>query len=307
MTGDKAAGWMSPDEYLLILPYGETAAAMAAIAAALKGAHHLAVVVSDARAVFRVEGAKADQVLAKLSPVDFATLGPKELRRTRAAQVAAAFWKEGDGFTLVCFRSVAGYVFDFCSIPLSLALSCRTAEFTGSVELAGPQIAFVTMVRDEPFFLPLWVDYYSRFVARTQLFVVIDGFDQALPDCLNGCQVLRLPRAEVRPGWDEARWNMLSSFANTLLGRFDIVVLNDVDELVVLDPAQGDDLVGALAEAQHIGVISPFAIELVHRTDLEPSALGHDGSADAIRRCRAADLRAGDSVGTPPFSGVRRD
>ncbi len=110
VAGDRAAGWMGPDEYLLILPYGETTAALAAISAALAGQHHLAVAVSDARAVFRVEGAKADQVLAKLSPVDFATLAPKELRRSRAAQVAAAFWKEGDGFTVVCFRSVAGYM-----------------------------------------------------------------------------------------------------------------------------------------------------------------------------------------------------
>ena len=69
-----------------------------------------AAVVSDARAVFRIEGTKADQVLAKLSPVDFATLGPKELRRTRAAQVAAAFWRDETGYTLVCFRSVAAYV-----------------------------------------------------------------------------------------------------------------------------------------------------------------------------------------------------
>lgn len=114
-AGDKAAGWMSPDEYLLILPYGETGAAMAAIAEALKGEHHLAAVVSDARAVFRVEGTKADQVLAKLSPVDFATLGPKELRRTRAAQVAAAFWKDEGGFTVVCFRSVASYVMGLLS------------------------------------------------------------------------------------------------------------------------------------------------------------------------------------------------
>ena len=41
---------------------------------------------------------------------EIGTLGPKELRRTRAAQVAAAFWKDGDGYTLVCFRSVASYV-----------------------------------------------------------------------------------------------------------------------------------------------------------------------------------------------------
>lgn len=115
VNGEKAAGWMSPDEYLLILPYGETGAALAAIGEALKGQHYLAETVSDARAVFRIEGAKADQVLAKLSPVDFATLEANELRRTRAAQVAAAFWKDGDGFTLVCFRSVASYVMGLLS------------------------------------------------------------------------------------------------------------------------------------------------------------------------------------------------
>jgi sarcosine oxidase subunit gamma len=110
VSGDMAAAWMSPDEYLLILPYGETDAALAKIAHGLAGQHHLAVTVSDARAVFRIEGDKADQVLSKLSPVDFAHLGPKELRRTRAAQVAAAFWAADGGYTLVCFRSVAPYV-----------------------------------------------------------------------------------------------------------------------------------------------------------------------------------------------------
>lgn len=110
--GDRACGWMSPDEYLLVMPYAAVAGALEAIAKAMGGEHHLAVDVSDARAVFRVEGAKAEQVLAKLSPVDFATLEPGELRRTRAAQVAAAFWKDGDGFTVVCFRSVGRYVFD---------------------------------------------------------------------------------------------------------------------------------------------------------------------------------------------------
>ena len=58
----------------------------------------------------RLQGDKADQVLAKLSPVDFTALEPGELRRTRAAQVAAAMWAQDGGFTLVCFRSVAGYV-----------------------------------------------------------------------------------------------------------------------------------------------------------------------------------------------------
>ncbi|GAB1363642.1 hypothetical protein MASR1M32_28780 [Rhodobacter sp.] len=78
---------------------------------ALAGEHHLAADVSDARAIFRIEGAKADQVLAKLCPADLARMQPAELRRTRVAQVAGAFWAaDGAGYTLVSFRSVAGYV-----------------------------------------------------------------------------------------------------------------------------------------------------------------------------------------------------
>lgn len=110
VNGDRACGWMSPDEYLLIVPYADVTDALAKLTKALAGEHHLAVDVSDARAVFRIEGDRAADVLRKLSPVDFATLAPGELRRTRAAQVAAAMWAEGDGYTLVCFRSVAAYV-----------------------------------------------------------------------------------------------------------------------------------------------------------------------------------------------------
>jgi sarcosine oxidase subunit gamma len=110
INGDRACGWMSPDEYLVVLPYAEVSKALAAISKALGNDHHLAVDVSDARAVFRVEGDKADQVLRKLVPADLDNLAPGELRRTRAAQVAVAFWQQDDGFTLVCFRSVAGYV-----------------------------------------------------------------------------------------------------------------------------------------------------------------------------------------------------
>ncbi len=110
-NGERATGWMSPDEYLLVLPRADVPAALAGLVESLKGQHHLAVDVSDARAVFRIEGEKANQALMKLLPVDFATLEPGELRRSRAAQVAAAVWKSGNGYTLVSFRSVAAYVF----------------------------------------------------------------------------------------------------------------------------------------------------------------------------------------------------
>lgn len=135
------------------------------------------------------------------------------------------------------------------------------------------RIAYVTMVRDEPVFLPLWVAHYAAAAPRAHLFILFDGLDQPVPDVAQGCQVLRLPQGQIGPGWDDARWRMLSGFANTLLERFDVVVLNDVDELIGLDPDAGSDLAEAIAEAVDIGVISPFAIEIVHRTDLEPDPI----------------------------------
>ena len=71
---------------------------------------------SDARAVFTLEGegAAIRNVLAKLTPADLrpASLPVGEVRRTRFAQVPAAFWLAEEGRAeLVCFRSVAIYVF----------------------------------------------------------------------------------------------------------------------------------------------------------------------------------------------------
>lgn len=111
IDGDKAAAWMSPDELLILVPYEAARETVAALETALQGEHRLVADVSDARAVFTIGGPKADQVLMKLCPVDMATLAEGEVRRTRAAQVAAAFWKSGpEEYTLVSFRSVAGYV-----------------------------------------------------------------------------------------------------------------------------------------------------------------------------------------------------
>lgn len=115
LNGDRAAGWMGPDEYLLILPRDQAASAVATIGEKLAGQHHLAADISDMRAVFAIEGPKAAEVLMKLTPADVQALEPGELRRSRAAQVAAAFWAEGQGFRLICFRSVADYMMGLLS------------------------------------------------------------------------------------------------------------------------------------------------------------------------------------------------
>ncbi len=110
--GGRWAAWMSPDEYLLVLPHADVPAALATIATTFGAGHHLAADVSDARSVFRIEGAGADAVIARLCPVDLPGLPDGEIRRTRVAQVACALWRADGGITLVAFRSVARYVFD---------------------------------------------------------------------------------------------------------------------------------------------------------------------------------------------------
>lgn len=109
--------WMSPDELLLVVDHAEAQGIVDALNAALKDQFAMAVNVSDARVMFEVsgEGAAPREVLAKLAPVDLSSdaFGVGDVRRTRLAQVAGAFWVEEDGaFRVVAFRSVAQYVGD---------------------------------------------------------------------------------------------------------------------------------------------------------------------------------------------------
>lgn len=122
MGKDTATLWMAPDELLLICPYTEVTERLAAIEDALKGAHHLAVNVSDARCHLHVAAEGARETLAKLCPVDLApdAFTPGMLRRTRMAQIAAAFWlDDSDTFHLICFRSVSDYAFNLLKTAAS--------------------------------------------------------------------------------------------------------------------------------------------------------------------------------------------
>jgi len=92
--GVRGVAWMSPDEVLLMVPYGEVSAILTALYKALSKKHHLA------------------------------ALG--QFRRTRLAQVAAAIWRHETGFDVVCFRSVSDYV-------EGLLRNAATAKQTGAL------------------------------------------------------------------------------------------------------------------------------------------------------------------------------
>ncbi|AKS45823.1 sarcosine oxidase subunit gamma [Octadecabacter temperatus] len=109
--GTQGVAWMSPDELLLIVPYDSVGTSIEGLNKALVKTHFLTVDVSDARAVFTVSGDGARDVLARLCPVDLHpdSFGVGQARRTRLAQIAAAFWMHEGGLDVVCFRSVADY------------------------------------------------------------------------------------------------------------------------------------------------------------------------------------------------------
>lgn len=145
-------------------------------------------------------------------------------------------------------------------------------------------VAFATMVGDEPFFLPVWIAHYARFVPKEHLFILVDGPHRVLPPEAQGCQTLVLPHVTPGPGWDRVRWEMISAFTAMLLGRFDVVVFNDVDEIIVADPDCGAGLLDLIGRARDVGVISPFAVEVLHRIDLEPNALHNHAPLLSQRR-----------------------
>lgn len=111
-----SALWMSPDELLLIVDYASVDDTVAKLSKSIGKTHHLAVNVSDARAVFDLSGKGLRDVLAKGAPADVSAdaLPVGEIRRTRIGQLPVAFWFSTDTTAhLICFRSVGAHVFDW--------------------------------------------------------------------------------------------------------------------------------------------------------------------------------------------------
>ncbi|MBN2906908.1 MAG: glycosyltransferase family 2 protein [Rhodobacteraceae bacterium] len=136
--------------------------------------------------------------------------------------------------------------------------------------------AALTMVRGEDFFLARWLEHYRRFLPDEHIYVLNHGADPKVTEIARGVNVIGLPYDETRKSVNQRRWQILSQFTSGLTQFYNWVICNDVDELVVLDPEQGDNLLDYLLErrkARAAPVLIPFAIEMVHVPELEPEPL----------------------------------
>ncbi|MEM0924111.1 MAG: sarcosine oxidase subunit gamma family protein [Pseudomonadota bacterium] len=105
--------WMAPDELLLLGAYEDAPALAARLSSQLAGQHVMALDVSDTRAVIRVEGAGAQELMAKGAPCDLSDTAfpPGTARRTHFAEIAVLILRrEADLWEIACFQSFAPHL-----------------------------------------------------------------------------------------------------------------------------------------------------------------------------------------------------
>lgn len=129
------------------------------------------------------------------------------------------------------------------------------------------KIATVTMLRDDLFFLKIWLDYYGAMLGRENCYIVNHGHNPAVTEMARGCNIIGIP-GDHHKNFDMKRWRLLNNLVQGLNAYFDHVIVGDVDELVVLDPRLGS-LPEFLATQKQRQVITPLGLEVIHRIELE--------------------------------------
>ena len=131
----------------------------------------------------------------------------------------------------------------------------------------------VTMVRDDLFFLRIWLDYYGGILGPENCYVINHGRGEAVADLAAEANVIGIP-GEHHKNFDMKRWRLLNNIVNGLRSYYDHVIVGDVDEIVAVDPQAGKNLLEFLQSRRPNRVFTPLGMEVIHRIDLEPEPVG---------------------------------
>lgn len=132
--------------------------------------------------------------------------------------------------------------------------------------------AALTMVRGDAFFLEAWLRHYGETLGRENCYIVNHGRGNDVENLAKGCNIIGVP-GDPHPNFDMKRWRMLNNLVQGLRCYYTHVVVGDVDELVVVDPAHGGTLLDYLRNTRPKRVLTPLGLEVIHRIDLEPEAI----------------------------------
>ncbi len=133
--------------------------------------------------------------------------------------------------------------------------------------------AALTMVRDDAFYLKIWLRYYGEMLGRENCYIINHGRGEEVADLAAGCNVIGIP-GDPHPQFEKKRWRLLNGTAAGLLGYFSHVIVTDVDEFVVVDPESGEDLLGWLAKRRRPRVYTPLGLDMFQRLDVEKGEIG---------------------------------
>jgi hypothetical protein len=124
--------------------------------------------------------------------------------------------------------------------------------------------AVLTIVHNEATFFPIWWNYYSRFFAPDDIYVL----DHETTDgSTSGTGFVRIP---VEHDCVDMRWlrDTIQAHQHELMGRYDVVLITDVDEIVAPDPAIGS--LGDYIDGFDKPFVNCMGFELLHQRDAEP-------------------------------------
>ncbi|WP_136442500.1 glycosyltransferase family 2 protein [Pacificoceanicola onchidii] len=128
--------------------------------------------------------------------------------------------------------------------------------------------AALTMVRDDAFFLKAWLRHYGGLFGRENCYIVNHGRGEEVARLAEGCNIIGIP-GDPHKNFDMKRWRMLNNLVQGLRCYYNHVVVGDVDELVVVDPAAGKTLLEMLEHVKLRRVLTPVGLEVIHRIDIE--------------------------------------
>jgi hypothetical protein len=139
----------------------------------------------------------------------------------------------------------------------------RYAAWTGKPRSPRSR-SLVTMVHNEPVFLPIWLGYYSRFFRPEDIYVLDN--DTTDRSTVRGGFV-RIP---VSHGCVDQAWTLrtIQRLQHQLAQRYDVVVVCDVDEIIAPVPERGT--LGEYLDRIDEEWVNCLGYEILHMRDEPP-------------------------------------
>lgn len=125
------------------------------------------------------------------------------------------------------------------------------------------KIAVITMARDDEFFLTRWIAYYGKQFGTENLYILLDGNDQKIPQNVGKAHIKKLPHIPMsRAAGDKYRIGKISETAHKLLKKYDIIIGCDSDEFLIVDPKTKQNLLQYLSNIKIHTTLSGLGLDV---------------------------------------------